>query len=113
MHYIGETSQHFCDRRSQHARDVLNRKETNGIYDHLKRHKSHKPDWENFSFVDRDSNWKSRKIKESLYINALNPANILENVMNIEKGIATNDCWMEFNAEIRRAINRKLERNRG
>ena len=83
MHYIGETSQHFYDRRSQHATDVLNREETNGIYDHLKRHKSH------------------------------NPANILENVMNIKKGTAINDCWTEFNAEMRRAINRKLERNRG
>ena len=111
MHYVGETSQHFCDRRKQHARDVVNKKETNGIYCHIKTHSSHQPDWDNFKFIDREKNWKSRKIKESLYINALNPTDFMHNVMNIEKGIAVNDCWMEFNTEIRGSIKKKMEKN--
>jgi len=110
MHYVGETSQHFCDRRKQHARDVVNKKETNGIYCHIKTHSSHQPDWDNFKFIDREKNWKSRKIKESLYINALNPTDFMDNVMNIEKGIAVNDCWMEFNTEIRGSIKKKMEK---
>ena len=36
VHYVGETGQHYCDRRKQHQRDVKNRKTTNGLYDLLK-----------------------------------------------------------------------------
>ena len=27
--------------------------------------------WENIAFVDQESNWSRRKIKESIYINAM------------------------------------------
>ena len=29
---------------------------------------SHSIDWENARFIDREQNWKKRRIKESLYI---------------------------------------------
>jgi len=36
LHYIGETGQHFCDRRDQHNRDVKQKKSSNALYDHVK-----------------------------------------------------------------------------
>ena len=45
LHYIGETGQHYCDRRSQHQRDVTQKKSSNGIYDHVKNNEGHQIDW--------------------------------------------------------------------
>ena len=39
VRYVGKTDQHFCDRRSQHQRDVKNKKPSNGLYAHLKENK--------------------------------------------------------------------------
>ena len=36
IQYVGETGQHYCDRRRQHQGDVKNKKTTNGISEHLK-----------------------------------------------------------------------------
>ena len=41
VRYIGETGQHFCQRREQHKGDIRNKKESNGFYSHLKRNKGH------------------------------------------------------------------------
>ena len=62
--------QHFSDRRSQHQRDVKNKKPSNGLYAHLKENKVHKINWEGFVYLDSEKNWKRRKIKEAIYINA-------------------------------------------
>ena len=70
---LGETGQHYCDRRKQHKGDVKNKKATNGIYEHLKNNEGHKVNWEKVKFLDKEVNWKGRKIKESIYINSLNP----------------------------------------
>ena len=45
LHYIGETGQHYCDRRSQHQRDVTQNKSSNGIYDHVKNNEGHQINW--------------------------------------------------------------------
>ena len=63
------TQIHFCDRRSQHQRDVKNKMPSNGLYAHLKENKGHKIYWEGFVYLDSERNWKRRKIKEAIYIN--------------------------------------------
>ena len=40
---------------------------------------------------------RKEKIKEALYINAMNP----KDLMNLEKGFEVNQCWNEFNPEMR------------
>ena len=41
VRYVGETGQHFCDRRSQHQQDIKNKKMTNGSYSHMKKNDGH------------------------------------------------------------------------
>ena len=85
---MGETGQHFCDRRSQHQRDVKNKKPSNGLYAHLKENKGHKINWEGFVYLDSEKNRKRRKIKEAICINAVNPAEAMgsNKILNLEKG---------------------------
>ena len=65
--YTGETAQIFEDRRNQHKSCVKTGEEKNGIAVHVMKTK-HSIDWDNFSFLDSDRNYKSRKAKESIYI---------------------------------------------
>jgi hypothetical protein len=102
--YIGETSQQFCTRKYQHNQDVKNKVGTNAIYLHLKEQKKHKVDWDNAIFLDREVQWVRRKIKESLYINAYDPKDKPEKLMNIEKGLKISACWNQFNSEIRNLV---------
>ena len=64
-------------------------------------------DWENRKFLDSESHWRSRKIKEALFINCLNPQKeVTGNIMNLEKGLKIADCWKEFNQDIRKVFNK-------
>ena len=45
VRYLGETGQHFCERRKQHERDIRNKKMTNVFYGHSKGKVGHEPDW--------------------------------------------------------------------
>jgi predicted nucleotidyltransferase len=56
--------------------DVQRGVESNAFWKHIEGNKSHKIDWDNFLIIDKESHWKKRKIKEALYINALNPQDI-------------------------------------
>ena len=49
--YIGETAQHFRDRKAQHQRAVMKQSQSNGIYMHIKRHPRHKIDWNSQVFL--------------------------------------------------------------
>ena len=53
------------------------------------------------NFLDRESKYYGRKIKEALYINAFDPNDDLEELMNIEKGANVNQCWREFNEQVK------------
>ena len=110
--YIGETGQHFCDRRDQHKRDVNQKKWSNAFYSHLQKNDDHEINWEEVVYLDKEKNWKGRKIKEAIYINALNPTSTAkqENVMNLEKGYELDSIWGEFNPIIRSLIDEKLGR---
>ena len=54
VQYVGETGQHYCDRRKQHQSDVKNKKTTNGISEHLRHNQEHKINWEKITFLDKD-----------------------------------------------------------
>ena len=104
--YIGETGQHFCDRRDQHKRDINQKKTSNALYDHVTKNEGHKINWENICFLDKEKNWKGRKIKEAIYINAIVPTSMMdkEKLMNLEKGFELDPIWKELNPPIRDQI---------
>ena len=104
MKYVGETGQLFHTRKQQHQRDVKSRVSTNGIYNHLKHNKKHKIAWDDAVFIDREPHSMRRKIKGFIYINALDLSEKCSKIMNLEKGIATNPCWDEFNSEVRKIL---------
>ena len=100
--YIGEIGQKVENRTYQHKNDVRNGKETNAIFMHLQGNNNHSIEWE-ASYLDRAEDWKKRKIKEALYINSMDP----KKLMNLEKGFEINQCWNEFNPQIRNIALRK------
>ena len=63
-------------------------------------------------FLDKEDNWKGRKIKEVLYINARNPSVTMDpsRVMNLEKGFKLDAIWSEFNSVFRTSIKEKVEK---
>ena len=63
-------------------------------------------------FLDKEDHWKGRKLKEALYIDALNPSTTTNasKIMNLEKGFELDPIWNEFNSIFRSYIREKLER---
>ena len=110
VRYIGETGQHFCDRRTQHQRDIKSGKTTNGFFNHIKENPGHKIDWDKVVFLDYEKNWKRRKIKEAVYINAINPMNEMDRkrILNLEQGYVLDEIWSEFNEVLRRSTKKKV-----
>ena len=87
-------------RKYQHEYAVKNKTSTNGLAQHVVK-TEHLIDWESTFFLDSDSYWTRRKIKEALFIDCLNPQKqISDAIMNLEKGLEISDCWKEFNADI-------------
>ena len=69
----------------------------------------HTIDWDSTIFLDSDSHWRRRKIKEALFIDSLNPQKQMSDiVMNLEKGLEISDCWKEFNPDIRKIFCKKV-----
>ena len=54
-------------------------------------------------YLENEEDWKKRKIKEALIINAMDP----KQIMNLEKGMEINQCWNEFNPNIRNIVQKK------
>ena len=48
-----------------------------------------------------------RKIKESIYINAMDPSQKPTQIMNLEKGKEVSPCWNEFNSVIKKVVMKK------
>ena len=53
-------------------------------YNHLKHNKKHKIAWDDAVFIDRELHFMRRKMKESIYINALDPSDKRSKIMNLE-----------------------------
>ena len=102
--YLGETQQWFPSRKYQHEYAVKNNSKTNGIAQHIME-TNHEIDWENRKFLDSESHWRRRKIKEALFIDCLNPQKeVTDSIMNLEKGLEISECWKEFNQDIRKVL---------
>ena len=102
--YLGETQQWFPSRKYQHEYAVKNNSKTNGIAQHIME-TNHEIDWENRKFLDSESHWRRRKIKEALFIDCLNPQKeVTDSIMNLEKGLKISECWKEFNQDIRKVL---------
>ena len=103
--YIGETAQKFSDRAAQHKGCIRNKKRKNGFFMHIKqalgrKHKNKGTEamfWDGVSYLDSERNWRRRKIKESIYINAYDASLEVKDLMNLEKGCKIDACWNEFN----------------
>ena len=82
------------------------KKSSNALYDHIKNNEGHKINWGKICFLDKEKNWKGRKIKEAIYINAIVPTNLMdkEKLMNLEKGYELDPIWNELNPSIRDQI---------
>ena len=67
------------------------------------RSKKHKVNWNNRTFLAVEKDWKLRRIKESIFLNSLNPSTELDasKLMNPEKGMEMAECWKEFNPMVR------------
>ena len=65
--YIGESKRSFDQRSKEHVRAVTNGDvDKNEIADHSWK-LDHKFDWENKIIIDREQNWRVRKIKETIH----------------------------------------------
>ena len=59
--------------------------------------------------VDRESDWRRGRIKEAIYINAFNPGERIDRILNIEKGFEIDDSWKAYNTAIKSTVSRKIE----
>ena len=61
-------------------------------------------------FLDKEKNWRGRKIKEAIYINALNTGETMDptRVMNLEKGFKIDPIWAEFNPVFRNQVRERI-----
>jgi len=66
LSYIGETSQWYDERESQHKRCIRNQDENNGIFRHI-RDTGHDIAWETVQFLDFNQRTLCRKMKESFF----------------------------------------------
>ena len=90
---IGETSQWWDERESQHKRSVKNRDENNSFYMHLEDNQDHIIGWEQVAFLACDSRYNQRKMKESILIDVFSHTR----VMNIEDGMKKDACSLHKN----------------
>ena len=109
-YYLGEPQHFFPSRRYQHQYAVKCNQQTNGIAQHVHKNKKHEIDWGNRVFLDFESHWRRRKIKEALFIDCLNPGTDItpNGLMDLEKGIEISSCWKEFNPQIQKIFSKKI-----
>ena len=62
-------------------------------------------------YLDKEKNWRRRKIKEAVYINVLNPTEsmVRQGNLNLEKGYEFDPIWSGFNPDIRKVIEKKIK----
>ena len=60
----------------------------------MMKNEGHKINWEKVCFLGKEKNWKGRKIKEAIYINAIVPTTLMDKeLMNLEKGFELDPIW--------------------
>ena len=105
--YIGETSQWFDERESQHKCAVSNKDTTNGIAQHVYE-TSHIINWEKAELIDSHKYQRNRKIKEAIYINAFAPGNgDFGCLMNQDMGTYIDPIWRACSSTIKQQLKNK------
>ena len=100
--YIGETGRSMHERIKEHDRDIrLARSQTSAVSEQA--HKTcHYPLWNEVKFIDRDSHWYTRRVKEAMHIR-LHPNNI-----NRDSGIEILEAWiLTIKTHKRRMVQRR------
>ena len=84
---------------------------TNGFHSQMKKNDGHEIEWGKCVYLDREKNWRRRKIKESIYINAINPTESMvhQEILNLEKGYDFDPIWSGFNQDFRSIIEKKIQ----
>ena len=77
----------------------------------MKKNDGYKIEWGNCVYLDREKNWRRRKIKESIYINAINPTDSMvhQKFLNLEKGYDFDLIWSGFNQDFRGIIEKRIQ----
>ena len=96
--YIGETGRSIQERIKEHDRDIrLARTQTSAVSEHANE-TGHYPLWDEVKFIDRDSHWYTRGVKEAIRIkhhpNNINGDNGIDNNINRDNGIEIPEAWM-------------------
>jgi hypothetical protein len=107
--YIGETGQYFIERSKQHKGDIRSCKQTSAFFCHTNEYNDHTIRWENFMFLAKERGPIGRKITESVFINALNPSEKIDNILNIDKGLHIDKCWHFFSKNIRKQMLKRCD----
>ena len=68
---------------------MMLRMEKKNAFMHLQTHNTHSIRWQEVVYLENEEDWKKRKIKEALIINAMDP----KQIMNLEKRMEINQCW--------------------
>ena len=91
-------------------RDIKSGKTTNACFKHIKKKSGTKIELDKVVLLDYEKNWKRRKIKEAVYINAINPTNEMDRkiILKIEKGYVLDEIWSEFNEVHRQSTKKKV-----
>jgi len=103
--YIGETGRSLQERIKEHDRDMwLARIQTFAVSEHANK-TGHHPLWNKVKFIDQDSHWYTRMVKEAIHIR-LHPDNI-----NRDNGIEIPELWIptikKHNKETGSSANRR------
>jgi len=86
--YIGETGRSMQERIKEHDTDIrLARTQTSAVSEHANK-AGHHPLWNEVKFIDQDSHWYARRVKEAIHIR-LHPDNI-----NRDNGIEIPEAWI-------------------
>lgn len=83
--YVGETSRRARERKKEHEKDTREVNLRSAISEHC--HKvSHRPNFDSFEIVEFESNWRRRRIKESIHI-------MRNKTFNRDCGLSIDRCW--------------------
>ena len=86
--FIGETGRSMQERIKEHDKDIrLARTQTSAVSEHANK-SGHHPLWNEVKFIDRDSHWYTRRVKEAIHIR-LHPDNISR-----DNGIEIPEAWI-------------------
>ena len=106
--YIGETSQWFDERESQHKRAASNKHTTNGIAQHVYE-TSHIINWERRNLLTPTNTNETEKLKKlCIYINDFAPGNgDFGCLMNQDMGTYIDPIWRACSSTIKQQLKNK------